>query len=221
MRRAFIESRPYLLASLMMAISYYFVRDNDVPGLFLALWKGAGVGLLAAYCLRRMGHDERLLIFAVMAFGAMGDILLEFEIILGAAAFLIGHLLAIWLYSRHRRQRLSPSQRALALLLIPFTLGISWLLLRDDPMLLAVLPYALALSAMAAMAWTSRFSRYRVGTGALLFLLSDLLIFAQMGPLSGSPLPDLLIWPTYYAGQFLIATGVVRALRVEEIRAKL
>ena len=66
---------------------------------------------------------------------------------------------------------------------------------------------------MAGAAWTSSFSRYRVGIGAVLFVISDLLIFARMGVLAQSPLPDLLIWPLYYFGQFLIATGVVGELQ--------
>ncbi len=65
---------------------------------------------------------------------------------------------------------------------------------------------------MAASAGASRFPRYRVGIGALMFLGSDLLIFARMGPLPGSPLPGLLIWPLYFGGQALIAWGVVRTL---------
>ena len=54
-----------------------------------------------------------------------------------------------------------------------------------------------------------------MGAGALLFVASDLLIFARMGPLATSPLPHLLIWPLYYFGQFLICTGVIGTLRRE------
>ncbi len=42
-----------------------------------------------------------------------------------------------------------------------------------------------------------------------MFVASDLLIFARLGPLATSPLPGLLIWPLYYFGQFLICIGVV------------
>jgi uncharacterized membrane protein YhhN len=73
--------------------------------------------------------------------------------------------------------------------------------------------YALGLGAMAAAAWTSSFPRYRVGIGAVLFVASDLLIFARLGPMADSPIPDLLIWPLYYFGQFLICTGVIGELR--------
>jgi len=41
--------------------------------------------------------------------------------------------------------------------------------------------YSLGLALMAATAWTSRFPRFRVGIGAVMFLVSDLLIFGRMG----------------------------------------
>lgn len=212
-RRALVESRPYLLLSLIAAISYYFVRDGAVPGLYLMVWKGLGLTFLALYAIvRHRGADGRL-IALVMALGAVGDMLIEIDLVAGAVAFLIGHIFAIILYARNRRARLAFSQRLFALLLIPGTILIAWALPADRAAAGGVALYALFLAAMAAMAWTSRFPRYRVGVGALLFLVSDQLIFARMGPLSGSVLPELLIWPTYYFGQFLICTGVIQTLR--------
>ena len=73
--------------------------------------------------------------------------------------------------------------------------------------------YASGLGVMTAAAWTSSFPRYRVGLGAVMFAVSDLLIFADLGPLADSALPGLLIWPLYYFGQFLICTGVVGELK--------
>jgi uncharacterized membrane protein YhhN len=83
----------------------------------------------------------------------------------------------------------------------------------DREQALNVALYALALGAMAASAWASVFPRYRVGAGAVLFLLSDLLLFAEMGPLQGNLVPQIMVWPLYYLGQLLIATGVTVTLR--------
>ena len=47
----------------------------------------------------------------------------------------------------------------------------------------------------------------------MLFAASDLLIFARLGPLAGSIVPTLLVWPLYVAGQAMIAYGVVRTER--------
>jgi uncharacterized membrane protein YhhN len=148
---------------------------------------------------------------AVMAFGALGDVLIEFKLEAGAVAFLVGHLIAIRLYWQHLRVSLVASQRAAALALLVLTPLVSFLL---GGAMVAI--YALGLGAMSASAWLSTFSRYRVGLGAVLFVASDLLIFAQTGVLADSALPGLLIWPLYYFGQFLICVGVVGELRRRE-----
>lgn len=207
--RALMEKRPWLLGSLAAATAFYLLRGSPLPEPFLLLLKGAGVGLLAVWVLlRHAGSDTRLLAL-VMAFGALGDMAIEWDLRAGALAFFAGHMVAIALYLRHRREVLTSSQKAAAMALVVLTPAISWLLTgRADVAL-----YGLALGGMACAAWSSSFPRYRVGTGALLFAASDLLIFARMGPLAESTLPDLLIWPLYYFGQFLIATGIVGTLR--------
>jgi uncharacterized membrane protein YhhN len=208
-KRALIEQRPWLLASLAAGISFYFVRDAGLPGIQMMVWKGAGVALLAVYALvRQPGTDVRQ-IAMVMGFGALGDVLIELWLEAGAAAFLVGHLIAIHLYWRHRREVLALSQKLAALALLVLTPLLGWQLTGSA----AAAGYALGLGAMAAAAWTSSFPRYRVGIGAVLFVASDLLIFARLGPLAASPIPGLLIWPLYYFGQFLICTGVLGELR--------
>lgn len=211
-KRALIEKRPWLLASLVAGITYYFVRQGSMPDLFEWLLKGAGVALLAVYALARHHGADARQIAAVMACGALGDVLIEWRLEAGAAAFLVGHLVAIALYLRHRRPSLAPSQKALALALLIVVPAIAWMLPADRVGAWPVAIYSLALSGMAAAAWTSSFPRYRVGIGAIMFAASDLLIFARMGPLSASIVPDLLIWPLYYFGQFLICTGVIGEL---------
>ena len=98
-----------------------------------------------------------------------------------------------------------------ALLLLTPT--IAWFMPADRAEAPSVALYALALGAMAASAWASVFPRYRVGAGAALFLLSDLLLFAEMGPLQGHIVPQVMVWPVYYLGQLLIAVGVAQTLR--------
>ncbi|MFM5885891.1 MAG: lysoplasmalogenase [Novosphingobium sp.] len=211
-KRALIEKRPWLLASLIAGISFYFVKDSHLPGLYQMAWKGAGVALLAVYALvRHHGADSRQ-IAAVMGFGALGDVLIEIDMLYGALAFLAGHIVAIWLYARHRRSALSTSQRLLAIVLVPVVVWIAWSLPGDPMERPGIALYSTGLAVMAAMAWTSNFSRYRVGIGAMMFVASDLLIFSRLGPLSASALPGLLIWPLYYFGQFLICTGVIGEL---------
>ena len=211
--RAPIEHRAWLVASLLAGISFYFVKDAALPALGLVVWKGAGVALLAVWALaQHKGADSRQ-IAAVMTFGALGDVLIEWMLEAGAIAFLIGHLIAIHFCWRHRRCALPFSQKAAALAMLVLIPAIAFLLPTDRSAAPGITLYATGLSAMTAAAWLSRFPRYRVGIGAVMFAASDLLIFAHMGSLSASPLPGMLIWPLYYFGQFLICTGVIGALR--------
>ncbi len=208
-KRALVEHRPWLLAAIAAATVYFFIRDWPIGEPWLILLKGAGVGFLAIYALARHASSDGRLLALVMALSALGDMLLELDFLWGGAAFFASHLAAMTLYLRNPRPHPAPSQKALAVALLAGTPLIAWLLAHDTGVTL----YALALGGMAACAWMSRFSRYRVGVGAVLFVISDWLIFARMGPLAESALPGLAIWPAYFAGQFLIATGVIQTLR--------
>lgn len=196
-------------AALVAGFSYCFADHLIAPGTWHIVWKGAGVGLLALWAASVARSSDGCLLAVLLAFGALGDVLLEVAgLMLGALAFLAGHLVAIVLYLRNRRDAASGSQRLLAAAPLVGTPLIGWLLTRDAGVAL----YATGLGTMAAAAWLSRFSRYRVGIGAVLFVLSDLLIFARGDALMQSVLPGLLIWPTYFAGQALIAWGVAARL---------
>lgn len=202
-------------AAIIAGASYFAAERLGFPNALMIMSKGSGVALLALWCARQARTVDGWLVTAVMAFGALGDMLIEWRLEAGAAAFLIGHILAMLLYFRNRRPRTSFSQRLLAALVVPASV-FSAVTIVPPAATTGVAIYAFFVGGMAASAWTSRFPRYRTGIGALMFLASDLLIFAHMGPLSGSSLPGLLIWPLYFAGQALIAYGVVRTLSTED-----
>ena len=212
-KRALIDHRPYLLLSLLFGISYFFVMDGKVGGSYLALWKGAGVAFLAIYCAQRGRGREGVLITLVMAVCALADVVLEFSFLFGGALFALGHAIAVWLYATNRRENPTGSQIAAGVALLIGTPAVAALLTYPlENWYLAAL-YALIVGAMAAAAWTSRFPRYRVGVGAVLFVVSDLVIFAREAGHMSRDLAEWLVWPLYYGGQFLIATGVIQTIR--------
>ena len=198
--------------AILAGASFWFVRQHAIPALPWVAWKGAGVALLAIWAAVNAHNRDGWLLAAVMAFGALGDVLLEQSQTGGALAFLAGHVTAIVLYLLHRRTKPSPSQIALSGLLLAAVPVIAFLLPADRGAAPGIALYATGLGAMAASAWVSRFPRYRVGLGAVLFVASDLLIFSRLGPLAESPIPVILIWPLYFAGQALIAWGAVTTL---------
>ncbi|MGH6781210.1 MAG: lysoplasmalogenase family protein [Sphingomonadaceae bacterium] len=206
-------ARGLLIASLFFGLSYPLIWDLGWPVAATTAWKGAGVGLLALLAAVETRGKDGWLLAAALGLGALGDVLLVGSMTMGALAFAIGHGIAIWLYLRNRRAALTSSQRMLALLVIPATVLIAWSLPADRAQAPGVAVYALFVAAMAAAAWTSRFPRYRTGIGAMMFVVSDLLIFARMGPLAGAAWAGLAIWLLYYVGQLLIWLGVRQGLR--------
>jgi uncharacterized membrane protein YhhN len=212
MKQDLAHKRPFLLASLLFGISYPLSAYLPLPGLLVVLWKMAGLALLVPYALRRHHTGEFVILAAVLGLCSLGDGLVEESLQLGAVAFAAAHVCAIWLYSRHRRVKPAFSQTLLAITVLIATPVIAYFLPTDRSLALQVALYSLFLSVMAAMAWSSQFPRYRVGMGAMLFVASDLLIFAREGPLAGWAPVGLLIWYLYYIGMVLIATGVVTTL---------
>jgi len=200
--------RPWLLASLFFGIIYPLPFLQVLPGLYLMIWKMVAVGLLVGYVLRRHHSGEFAMLAVVLALCALGDGLVEISLEAGAIAFSAAHILVIWLYSRHRRESQSASQKLLAVTVLIAAPIIAYAL--DDILAAA---YTALLAAMAAMAWTSSFPRYRVGIGAMLFVASDLFLFGREGGiLSAMPAINLIVWYLYYAGILLIATGIVQTL---------
>jgi uncharacterized membrane protein YhhN len=206
-------AKAVLIASIIAGVSYVAAWDRGLPQAADLTWKGLGVGLLAVYAALNARSLDGWLLVAVMAFGALGDVLLGAAgLTVGALAFLAGHLVAIALYLRNRRPSPTRSQVALAVVLVPAVVIIAFLLPADRAGAPGVALYSLGLALMAATAWLSRFPRYRVGVGALMFVVSDLLIFGRDGPGPGSFAVGLAVWGLYYFGQLLICTGVVGSL---------
>lgn len=214
-KRALIEHRPWLLASLTAGIAYYFVWNNPIGGIWLIALKGAGVGFLAVYALRRTRGIEGAILTLVLALSAAADMVLEINFEAGGVLFALSHMLAVYFYGRHRAKPVVQQRWLGGVFLMILTPLVTWFLTLDW----LIVTYSAWLGLMAAAAFMSRFPISRVGPGVVLFIISDWLIFSRLGPYDLAPLPDILVWPTYYAAQFMIATGVVQTLRAERAAA--
>lgn len=206
-----------LAASLAGGVSFMAERFVQAPDAVMLVWKGSGVALLALYAALKATGREGWLITGVMAFGALGDVLLSaFGLIVGAIAFLVGHVIAIGLYWSNRRPDLTRGQLISGALMVPAIVVTAYELPADRAFAPGVALYATGLATMAATAWLSRFPRAWVGLGALAFVISDLLIFARSGALAHNALAGLAIWPLYYGGQLMICLGVTRTLGADD-----
>ncbi|THD36537.1 MAG: lysoplasmalogenase [Sphingomonas sp.] len=199
-------------AALVAGVSFWIGRGHVDPTPLWVAWKGGCVAFLALWAALNARNRDGWQIAAALALGALGDVVLEHSQAGGGGAFLAGHIVAAALYWRHRRMKRSPSQTALAILLVVVIPLIAFLLPSDRTAAPLIAVYALGLGVMTGSAWASTFPRYRLGIGAVMFAASDLLIFAKLGPLAASSVPGALIWPLYFLGQSLIAWGVVTTL---------
>ncbi|WP_404339289.1 lysoplasmalogenase family protein [Sphingomonas sp. MMS12-HWE2-04] len=204
-RRMAASNMPFLLA-LLAGGSFYATLWFAVDPLLHTIWKGAGVGLLAVWAATKARRTDQWLIATALGLGALGDVLLEASgLTVGAIAFLGGHIAATTMYLRNGAAPMAWAAGVAA--------GVSILATGPSPAP-GIALYALGLGAMCGSNWVSRFPVI-AKAGAALFVTSDLLLVAELGPLRNSPVPGLLIWPTYFAGQALIAWGVVCTLAGE------
>jgi uncharacterized membrane protein YhhN len=190
--------------SLVFGLGYPWLWSVALPGAVMIALKGAGVALLALAAALDTRTRDGWLLAALLAFGAIGDVLLEIDIAAGAGAFAVGHFVAIILYLRNRRV---PVALDLAMAgLLPIVAAVTpALLLWGRREAVPFIAYALLLGAMTGSAWLSRFPRL-VPVGAMLFLASDMLIAVRLA--GGETWLGLPIWLLYYLGQLMIFLGV-------------
>lgn len=177
--------------------------------------KGAAIGALALAAV--LGNPRpRYWLAAIMAAGALGDMLLEIPggFGWGAGAFAIGHVIAIGFYWRRQRDGLWLLDVVYAAGLIGFGLITPYLLLPAIDAVGAPTLYAVLLCTMAAAAWISGFPRRWTALGALLFVVSDTLLLMRMGGLfiGSEATHGLLLWFAYYLGQLGIFIGITIGL---------
>jgi hypothetical protein len=208
-RRALVQYRPWLALSLLAAIALPLLEHTALGGVWLMAIKTSAVGFLALYAAQRTKGLRAGLFVLALALSALGDLAIELSFIAGGVAFFASHVVAILFYRRYLRPEPGVARTWVTTLLFLGVPLVAWWLSGD----ILIGLYGLALGGMAMAACLSLFPQSRVGLGALLFVVSDWLIFSRLGPYDLAPLPDLLVWPTYYVGQFLIATGVVQTLR--------
>ncbi|HYG46561.1 MAG TPA: lysoplasmalogenase family protein [Allosphingosinicella sp.] len=193
--------------SLVFGLGYPLLwRAPLGPEAMIAV-KGAGVGLLALAAALRARDSDGWLLTSVMALGALGDVLLEIDFAAGAAAFAAGHLAAIALYLRNPRPGRVKRDLGIAVMLPALAVIIPLAMLDGRPEAWPFVLYALLLGTMAGSALLSRFPRRLVFAGALLFLISDMLIAVRLG--TGRADLGLPIWLLYYLGQLMIFLGVI------------
>ena len=200
-----------IVLSVLVAILYPF----DIIPLNSVFVKGSAVGFLALYTLFRVSSFDHLLLVIALIAGAVGDMQLEIQVpdafVSGLKNFLVGHIFYMLIFWRNRLSafEVSRSRMNLASLLWgAAAIGTIWIWpsMVEGKLHLAV--YAVGILGMATAALISRYPVTLVGTGAILFIISDTMIGADLMFV----IPQwvmYLVWPTYYLAQLFITAGIL------------
>jgi uncharacterized membrane protein YhhN len=216
----------WILAALGVACAaaygLYFLRRP--PTLPRALVKTAFLGFLATAF---FVTETRAPIVLALALSAAGDFFLAFDkkwtLPLGILAFLLAQLLyaliffGLWMLAPDGAP-LWPRYLMMSLIVLT-TLGfLIWMGPKLGWMALGVVPYSIAITAMACMAMWLPWAGWPAMLGALSFLVSDFVLSAELFRLP----PDApqrriaapVVWWTYAAAQLLIVAGIVLSVQV-------
>jgi uncharacterized membrane protein YhhN len=163
--------------------------------------------------------------FLALAFSALGDLLLAFDkkwtLGLGILCFLLAQLcyavvfFALWMFSGDNSP-LWPRYAAMIAMGVFALVYFVWLWPKLGLMALGVGPYTLAICAMAFAACWLPWQAWPAMLGALLFVISDGVLAAELFRLApGAPeraVTGPVVWWTYAAAQGLIVWGVSRGV---------
>jgi uncharacterized membrane protein YhhN len=166
------------------------------------------------------------LVLALVA-STLGDFFLAFDkkwlLPLGILSFLIAQLVyfvifaALWFFSGDNSP-LWPRYAAMGVMIATSAGFLIWMAPRLGWMALGVVPYAIAITAMASMAMWMPWDGWPAMLGAVLFVVSDFVLATELFRLpANAPARRVtapVVWWTYVAAQAGIVTGILLAAGV-------
>ena len=204
------------LTAVVAAVAYWQGIDFDSKATLIALKMTPALAMALEVFLQRRFSAWPLV--AALAIHAVGDGLLNLGsdyLLMGMGAFFLGHLgyIAAFLPHRYPFAVLPPRRRAAIVLLVAAMIALTayiWPMLRG-PLAIASPIYSLALTAMAVSALLGPWQGPWVVIGALLFVLSDVVLGLKL--FAGQTLFAPIIWPAYAAAQILMPLGYLATPR--------
>jgi uncharacterized membrane protein YhhN len=194
--------------SIVCGVVYLLTQPwQPYPGSVVV--KGLSVGPLAV--LAFLAGSPMLGV--ALTLSTVGDVLLDLDpvrlFVFGLGSFLVAHLVYISVFVRNRNRTIAFGAARLlaAALVLLYSIAVSsWLVPALGNLIVPVAIYMCAITAMVLSAILARFPNPWVAVGAILFLVSDSLLAVNKFK---TPIPyrDILVWSTYYAGQYGIAIG--------------
>lgn len=219
-KRALIERRPWLFASILAAVAWLVLQGGPTPGVYLLILNAVPLLLLAVYAaLRHRGRDTRMLA-GMLVLEGLGSAMLDLAPLWALDVLVFAFLIGLGMFLSHRRLMPDAGRRVGAGALTLLTPALCYFA-ASRAGVPSPLFYGLALGGMAASAWVSTFPQGRVGLGAVLIVVAQVIGLVQMGAQDPAPVALLVDWALFYLGNLILATGVTGELRLREDVARL
>lgn len=192
------------------------LSEGAPPHVWPAAFKASGIVILGLVALLARSR----LLAAGLLFGALGDALLawsEETFLFGALAFLIGHLFYIALFLRvgiGARALVQPWRVIATIAVVAFAIAMTLRLVPgESPLFVPLGLYTVVLTVMTMTSFTLPAGRWLAMAGAVLFLISDGFVAANMFHPQGAPVAAFVMsfagWIIYWAGQAGICFGAL------------
>ena len=205
--------------SVVAALGYGLIMAGLPSSLERTLVKVAAVGALAVMAFL---SDAPWLLAAGLLLCAVGDALLAGNpqrwLPLGLAAFLLGHILLIFLYQETRDPSLEMTHLQIAgsvAVGVAAVAMLAWLWRAFGPMRPAVILYVIAIAVMVGSSFLLPVFYWPAMLGAVAFMASDAILagdlFRQTKLFGSARVTGWAIWFLYYAAQVLIAWAFLRS----------
>jgi len=205
------------------AIGYGLFFLNRPPSFLRAAVKTT---MMAAFTAAFAIHGTHPLLLLALAGSALGDFLLAFGkkwlLPLGILSFLIAQLayflifIALWIFSGDNSP-LWPRYAMMALIVVTSVGFLIWMAPELGWLALGVVPYSIAITAMACQAMWLPWVGWPAMIGALLFLTSDFVLATELFRVPPEAtirrITGPVVWWTYVGAQILIVAGVLMLVR--------
>jgi len=164
-KRALIERRPWLAASLLSALAWGWLQGGETPGAYLMVLHGGALALLAAYAvLRHRGRDTQLLA-AMMGLQAVSVILFDLASPWAMTLLFFAYTIGLSLFLTHRLLSPDVSHRVGAAALTLGTPALCFFIAWRAGIAIPVF-YGLAATPSASLRWSTRAGAENWPTGA-------------------------------------------------------
>lgn len=205
-----------ILVPLILFLDIFYMINGEVITKAIASLTFVITGVINfIYCIKNNNdlNYPKWMLYALIC-TMIGDIVLEFNFILGTIIFAMGHILYFKAYSKLEKTKVGDFKYGIviSLIVLPIVLYNPFLFFKDNTLKMVCCFYAIIISMMVGKAISNLLIKNNnitkvVLLGSILFLTSDAMLLLDI--FGSIPLTGYICLSTYYPAQFLLALSIL------------